>query len=82
MITRFPLLSFVLLSAAILSSAPSDPINVDQIAADAESSIERAGLRADGAARAAWLQALAIEPNFAWVKFALLPSLAKPPPMR
>jgi tetratricopeptide (TPR) repeat protein len=34
------------------------------------------------AARAAWLQALAIEPNFAWVKFALLPSLAKPPPMR
>ena len=52
MITRFPLLSFVLLSAAILSSAPSEPINVDKIAADAESSIERAGLRADAAALA------------------------------
>lgn len=52
MITRFPLLSFVLLSAAILSSAPSEPINADQIAADAETSIERAGLRADAAALA------------------------------
>ena len=52
MITRFPLLSFVLLSAAILSSALSEPINTDKIAADAESSIERAGLRADGAALA------------------------------
>jgi tetratricopeptide (TPR) repeat protein len=30
------------------------------------------------AARAAWQQALAIEPNFAWVKFVLLPSLDKP----
>jgi predicted TPR repeat methyltransferase len=30
------------------------------------------------AARAAWQQALAIEPNYAWVKFALLPSLDKP----
>jgi tetratricopeptide (TPR) repeat protein len=31
------------------------------------------------AARAAWQQALAIEPNYAWIKFALLPSLAQPP---
>ncbi len=30
------------------------------------------------AARAAWQQALAIEPNYAWVKYVLLPSLDKP----
>ena len=52
MITKSPFLFFVLLSAAILSSAPSEPINADKIAADAESSIERAGLRADAAALA------------------------------
>ena len=34
------------------------------------------------AARAAWQQALAIEPNYAWVKFALLPSLGQPPPAK
>jgi tetratricopeptide (TPR) repeat protein len=34
------------------------------------------------AARTAWQQALAIEPNYAWVKFALLPSLDKPPTAR
>lgn len=34
------------------------------------------------AARSAWQQALAIEPNYAWVKFALLPSLDKVPPAR
>lgn len=31
------------------------------------------------AARAAWTQALAIEPDYAWVKFVLLPSLPAPP---
>ena len=34
------------------------------------------------AARAAWQQALTIEPNDAWVKFALLPSLDKAPTTR
>ena len=34
------------------------------------------------AARAAWQQALAIEPNYAWVKFVLLPSLGQPPSTR
>jgi len=32
------------------------------------------------AARTAWEQALAIEPDYAWVKFALLPSLGQKPP--
>jgi len=31
-------------------------------------------------ARTAWQQALAIEPGFAWVKFALLPSLGQKAP--
>jgi hypothetical protein len=95
MITRFPFLSFVLLAAAILSSASSEPINADRIAADAESAIERAALRADAAALAEAVKfldaalavgpeqpALVIEPNYRWVKFALLPSLDKPSPMR
>lgn len=34
------------------------------------------------AARVAWQQALAIEPKYAWVKYALLPSLDKPAPVR
>jgi tetratricopeptide (TPR) repeat protein len=41
---------------------------------------QRAGDTA--AARAAWQQALAIEPGFAWVKYALLPSLDRPSPSR
>ena len=125
MITRLPFLSFVFLAAAVLSGAPSEPVGTDKIAANAESTIERAGLRADApalaaavqsldaalavappgpawghadalvwlgiaqqragdsaAARAAWQQALAIEPGFAWVKYALLPSLDRPSPSR
>jgi tetratricopeptide (TPR) repeat protein len=34
------------------------------------------------AARAAWEQALAVEPNYAWVKYALLPSLDRAPSKR
>jgi tetratricopeptide (TPR) repeat protein len=34
------------------------------------------------AARAAWEQALAIEPDYAWVKFALLPSLGQRSPKK
>jgi len=119
MLTRLPFLSFVFLAAAVLSGAPSEPVGTDKIAANAESTIERAGLLAaavqsldaalavappgpawghadalvwlgiaqqragdTAAARAAWQQALAIEPGFAWVKYALLPSLDRPSPSR
>lgn len=58
MITKFPFLSFVLLAAATLSCAPSEPVNADKIAADAESTIERAGLRADAVALAAAVKSL------------------------
>jgi tetratricopeptide (TPR) repeat protein len=34
------------------------------------------------AARAAWQQALVIEPNYAWVKYALLPTLDQRPPAK
>jgi tetratricopeptide (TPR) repeat protein len=67
MISRFPFPSFILLVAAILSCAPSEPVNPDKIAADAESTIERAGLRADAAALAAAVKsleaALAVTPD-------------------
>ena len=54
---EFPLLSF-LLFAAVLPGAPSEPANTDQIAAQAEGAIERAGLRADAAALAAAIKSL------------------------
>jgi tetratricopeptide (TPR) repeat protein len=67
MITKFPLLSIVLLAAAILSGAPSEPVNADKIATEAEISIERAGLRGDAAALAEAVKsleaALAVTPD-------------------
>jgi tetratricopeptide (TPR) repeat protein len=57
----------VLLAAATLSCAPSEPVNADKIAADAESTIERAGLRGDAAALADAVKsletALAVTPD-------------------